>query len=577
MFYDSMDLLYKNPVGAVELNQKVEFFVEAECLECYLVIKKDKKDYDYIWMDRASKEGKAGFKVEFEPKKIGLYFYHFQINFEDFSQKFIYKKNNDDFQITVYYHYEVSDWFKNSIVYQIFPDRFYNPQKWPIDTKPNSFIYSSFDDLPMNIINEKKELVRQDFYGGNLQGVIEKLPYLHSLGINCIYFNPIFESSSCHKYNTKDYLKIDSMLGDEEVFLKLVDEAEKYDINIILDGVFNHTGDDSLYFEEAKKSKESKYYSWYYFKDYPNDYESWWGFKTLPKVNCMEKSYREFIMGDDKNSVLNYWMTRGVKGWRLDVVDELTNEFVEEFKEKMKRVDEESVLIGEVWEDASNKESYHIRRNYFNGKQLDSVMGYPFKENIQNFLKRKISGTTIYDNFRTLQENYPKEAFYSNLNLISSHDTPRCINTLKKDIVNFKSAVTVQMTFAGVPQIYYGDEVGLEGEMSPDCRRAFPWGREDVEILNFYKKLIKLRKKHNIFTSGEIKFVNLSDDTFSYLRYNTESQEKALIIIARSDVKINIETNSNVLYEYFSEKKYNNVNLNLELKQGYYIFSNFLL
>lgn len=576
MYFDSKEIFYKNPFGAIELNSKVTFFVEGIGRECYLVIKKDKKEYEYIFMKETKKDGKAGFEIDFTPKELTLYFYHFQINDEKFNKKYIYSRLDQDFQLTVYKPYKVPNWFKNAIIYQIFPDRFYNPEKWPIDSKPNSFIYSSFEELPMNILDKDGNLVRQDFYGGTLQGVIDKLDYIESIGVTCIYFNPIFESNSCHKYNTKDYHKIDSMLGDEDTFKKLVSEANKRGIQIILDGVFNHTGDDSKYFIEAKKSKESKYYDWYYFKDYPCDYESWWGFKTLPRVNCMNESYREFIMGDNKNSVVNYWMSRGVKGWRLDVVDELTNEFVEELKEKTKKADSESVLIGEVWEDASNKEAYNVRRGYFNGKQLDSVMGYPFKENIQKFLNGEKSGIEITNFFETLQENYPKEAFYSNINLLSSHDTPRCITTLKNDIVNFKSSIVCQMTSPGVPQIYYGDEVGLEGEMSPDCRRAFPWGKEDKDILSFYKKLITLRKSNEIFTKGDIKYIKMNDDIFSFLRYN-DKDEKGLVIILRKDSKVNIDILGLKLYDYFENQKLNVDSSTFELKKGYYIYSNFIL
>lgn len=578
MHYDSKNEFYKNPFGAVNINQKITFFVENDGKECYLVIKKDKKDYKYIFMYKTVKEGKTGFEVDFIPDEVCLYFYHFQINHEDFKKDYIFRENDKDYQLTVHYPYKVPEWFKNAVVYQIFPDRFYNPEKWPIDSKPNSFIYSSFDELPMNILDQNGDLVRQDFYGGNLQGVIDKLDYLHSLGITCIYFNPIFESNSCHRYNTKDYLKIDSMLGDEDTFIELVNKAENLGIKIILDGVFNHTGDDSKYFIKAQQSKESEYYDWYYFKNYPDDYESWWGFKTLPKVNCMNESYRNFIMNDSQNSVLNYWMNRGVKGWRLDVVDELTNEFVEEFKKKMRISDEESILIGEVWEDASNKEAYHIRRGYFNGKQLDSVMGYPFKENVQKFLNGEITGIDAIKKFISLQENYPREAFYSNLNLLSSHDTPRCITTLNNDKINFLSSVVIQMTFPGVPQIYYGDEVGLEGAMSPDCRRAFPWGKEDEDILIFYKKMINLRKKNDIFVNGDIMFYEIIDDIFSYMRYNDKGQ-KAIVIILRKDSLISIKLNTNLVYEYFENKTYNlkeNL-LELNLKKGYYIFSNIKL
>ncbi|MGP1410533.1 MAG: glycoside hydrolase family 13 protein [Peptoanaerobacter stomatis] len=579
MYYNSLDEQYKCPVGAVKLGEKIEFFIESpDTLEAYLVIKRDDMPYVSVPMQKAEKNGKFGFKTEFVPSEAMLYFYHFQIN-EPRETKIIQKNYDIDYQLTVYEDFTVPKWYKNAIIYQIFPDRFYNPFKTPIAYKPNSFIYATWKDKPMNIINEKKELVRQDFYGGNLYGVIEKLDYLKLLGIDVIYFNPIFESNSNHKYNTKDYHKIDSMLGDEETFKKLIAEAKKRDIEIILDGVFNHTGDDSEYFISAKKDKSSKYYSWYYFKEYPNVYESWWGFDTLPKVNCMDESYQNFIMGEG-NSVLNHWTSLGVKGWRLDVVDELDGSFVEKFKANMRKVNEESVLIGEVWEDASNKTAYSQRKKYFMGHQLDSVMGYPFKENVQNFLNGNINGYQITENFKTLWENYPREAFYANMNLISTHDTPRCINVLNFDETNFKSAVTVQMTFAGVPHIYYADEVGEIGQMCPDNRRGFPWGEENEEILNFYKKLINLRKNNNIFVDGEIEFFYLNDDVFSYKRYFKDDPEKVVyVMIMRKNTLLSLELKPMTVFEYFSGEtiKCGYGTLNHNFDKGCYIISTYPL
>lgn len=578
MYYDSLDEQYKYPVGAVEVGTKVDFFIQCpEANEAYLVIKRDDTDYQYIWMQRIEKNGKFGFRTDFIPEKAMLYFYHFQININNENQ-IIYKNYNNDYQMTVYEPYEVAKWYKEGIIYQIFTDRFYNPFKTPIDYKPNSFIYAKWEDKPMNIINEKKELVRQDFYGGNLYGVIEKLDYLKLLGVDILYFNPIFESNSNHKYNTKDYHKIDSMFGDEEVFKKLVKEAKKRGMEIILDGVFNHTGDDSEYFVSAKKDKNSPYYNWYYFKQYPDVYESWWGFTTLPKVNCMNETYQDFIMGE--NSVLSHWTSLGVKGWRLDVVDELTGSFVEKFKANMKNLDSESVLIGEVWEDASNKVAYSERKKYFMGRQLDSVMGYPFKENVQNFLNGHINGRQITENFKNLKENYPREAFYSNMNLISTHDTPRCINILNFDKTNFKSAVVMQMTFAGVPHIYYADEVGETGEMCPDNRRGFPWGREDDEILRFYKDMINLRKNNDIFVNGEIKFVYVNDDAFCYKRYFKEDSEHFVyVLIVRKDIVIPLDLKPMTVFEYFTGEsiKCGYGTLNHKFNKGYYIVSTYEL
>lgn len=579
MYYNSYDLTYKNPFGAVKTNTEVYFFVEVtDATEVYLVIKSDDGDYKYIWMNRIQKNDKIGYEITFIPDRAILYFYHFQINVKS-KHNLLKNSYEQDFQLTVYDDYKVPDWYKNGIVYQIFPDRFYNPYKHPIDYKPNSFIYATWDDLPMNIINEERELVRHDFYGGNLQGVIEKLDYLELLGVNIIYFNPIFQSTSNHKYNTQDYHKIDTMLGDEPTFKRLLDECKKRNMHVILDGVFNHTGDDSEYFKIAQNDKNSMYYSWYYFKDYPKTYESWWGFTTLPKVNSMNPTFRDFVMGKE-NSILSHWMKLGVDGWRLDVVDELDGEFVEEFKSSMKYFNKDSVLIGEVWEDASNKIAYSQRKKYFMGKQLDSVMGYPFRTNVIDFLNCSISGKQITDNFKLLKENYPREAFYANMNLLSTHDVPRLINMLNFDMDNFKSALALQMTFAGVPHIYYADEVGQQGAMTPDSRRAFPWNNINQDILKLYKKLISLRKNNRIFVDGEIKFKYLNDDVFFFTRYFDDENnidKKVSVLIVRKTTILTIDLKYGTIFDVMNDcqLKVGEGTINHTFKKGFYIFSNY--
>lgn len=582
MYYNSLDSNYKRPFGAVPVFTDVYFHIDVDqyAKEAYLVIKDDESDYEYIWMNKTEKDGKSGYEINFTPKKSMLYFYYFQVNMSD-RKIFIKKDNKCDYQLTVYEHYEVPEWYKKGIIYQIFPDRFYNPYKHPIDYKENSFIYATWNDLPMNIINENKELVRHDFYGGNIAGVIDKLDYLELLGVSVIYFNPVFESSSNHKYNTKDYHKIDSMLGDEKTFKKLLDECKKRNIYVVIDGVFNHTGDDSEYFRTAQKDKNSVYYSWYYFKEYPNVYESWWGFTSLPKVNSMNPSYRYFVMGAP-DSVLSHWTKLGVKGWRLDVVDELDGAFVEEFKSSMRKIDEDTVLIGEVWEDASNKVAYSQRKKYFMGKQLDSVMGYPFRENVIGFLNGEISGKEITDNFNTLKENYPREAFYSNMNLLSSHDVPRLINMLNFDMTNFKSAIVLQMTFAGVPHIYYADEVGQQGTMTPDSRRSFPWDNQNPEILDFYKYFIKLRQKNPIFIDADIEFKCVGDDAFLYSRQiddESGKRKQVWIFIVRKNTILTLSLKESLMYDVVKKESFHvgNGTLNHTFQKGYYIFSNFEL
>ena len=455
-------------------------------------------------------------------------------------------------------------------MYNIFVDRFNNGNrnKKPSNPKKNSFIYANWSDEPMYIKDKNGDVIRWDFHGGNLKGIIDKLPYLSKIGVSIIYLSPIFESSSNHKYNTGDYKKIDPMFGDEEILKELIEKANKKGINIILDGVFSHTGADSKYFNKfgnydevgAYQSKDSKYSSWYTFNDFPDDYKCWWGVKDLPNVNELNKSYMDYIIYDE-DSVINKWTDMGIKGWRLDVADELPTEFIKEIRKELKKNDAESVLVGEVWEDASNKITYNERRNYLVGNQLDSVMGYPFRDNIYSFLKVNITSKELNNKFMTIKENYPKESFKANLNLISSHDVARIKTELHYDEAMVKLAVATQMTFEGVPYIYYGDEAGLCGGTDPDNRKTYPWKNEDEDMIEFYKEAINTRKKYSVLTNGDTEFIDTNDDdVFGYIRFNDKC-EKILILINRSlenkNISINIKENTLEIVDIkYSSKKY---------------------
>ena len=346
------------------------------------------------------------------------------------------------------------------------------------------------------------------------------------------------------------------MFGEEEILKELIEKAKQRGINIILDGVFSHTGADSKYFNKfgnydevgAYQSKDSKYSSWYSFNQYPDDYKCWWGIKDLPDVNELNESYMNYIIYDE-DSVINKWTGMGIKGWRLDVADELPTKFIKELRKEVKKNDSESILIGEVWEDASNKVTYNERRNYFVGDQLDSVMGYPFRDNIVSFLKGNITSKQLNNKFMTLKENYPKESFKANLNLISSHDVTRIKTELNEDEKLVKLAVATQMTFEGVPYIYYGDEAGLCGKTDPDNRRTYPWNKEDEDMVEFYKGSINTRKKYSVLINGDTEFIDTNDnDVFGYIRFN-ENFEKILILINRSaeDKNISIDIKENTL------------------------------
>lgn len=577
----------KAPFGAIKINQGVRISVEANenynLINIKWIILKDDNKVGEVDLVKESKKYYQGQFNEFN--ETGLYFYYFEVDIDENgnNKKLFYGKNHEDgnvceylyeelnkYQITVHEDFEIPSWYKEGIMYNIFVDRFNNGNrnKKPSNPKKNSFIYSNWSDTPMYIKDTNGEIIRWDFHGGNLRGIIDKLPYLSKIGVSIIYLSPIFESSSNHKYTTGDYKTIDPMFGDEEILKELIEKANKIGINIILDGVFSHTGADSKYFNKfgnydelgAYQSKDSKYSSWYTFNEFPDDYKCWWGIKDLPNVNELDKNYMDYIIYDE-DSVINKWTSMGIKGWRLDVADELPTKFIKELRKELKKIDSESVLVGEVWEDASNKISYNERRNYFVGDQLDSVMGYPFRENIVSFLKGNITSRQLNNKFMTIKENYPKESFKANLNLISSHDVTRIKTELNYDEAKIRLAVATQMTFEGVPYIYYGDEAGLCGGTDPDNRKTYPWKNEDEDMIEFYKESINTRKKYNVLTNGDTEFIDTNDDdVFGYIRFN-DNNEKILILINRSlenkKISINIEENTLEIIDIkYSAKKY---------------------
>ena len=577
----------KAPFGAIKINQGVRISVEANenynLINIKWIILKDDNKVGEVDLVKESKKYYQGQFNEFN--ETGLYFYYFEVDIDENgnNKKLFYGKNHEDgnvceylyeelnkYQITVHEDFEIPSWYKEGIMYNIFVDRFNNGNrnKKPSNPKKNSFIYSNWSDTPMYIKDTNGEIIRWDFHGGNLRGIIDKLPYLSKIGVSIIYLSPIFESSSNHKYTTGDYKTIDPMFGDEEILKELIEKAKKRGINIILDGVFSHTGADSKYFNKfgnydelgAYQSKDSKYSSWYTFNEFPDNYKCWWGIKDLPNVNELDKNYMDYIIYDE-DSVINKWTSMGIKGWRLDVADELPTKFIKELRKELKKNDPQSILVGEVWEDASNKISYNERRNYFVGDQLDSVMGYPFRENIVSFLKGNITSRQLNNKFMTIKENYPKESFKANLNLISSHDVTRIKTELNYDEAKIRLAVATQMTFEGVPYIYYGDEAGLCGGTDPDNRKTYPWKNEDEDMIEFYKESINTRKKYNVLTNGDTEFIDTNDDdVFGYIRFN-DNNEKILILINRSlgnkKISINIEENTLEIIDIkYSAKKY---------------------
>ena len=367
----------------------------------------------------------------------GLYFYHFTYE-TPFGKGNIFLRSGgcgefaphgNEWQQTVYKKdYNTPHWVKGGIMYQIFPDRF-NRDSSPIDTTyTDRVIHTDTNELPQWKPNSYGKILNNDYFGGTLKGIQEKLPYLKELGVTILYLNPIFEAHSNHRYNTADYMKIDPMLGTQEDFTALCKAAEEYGIKIILDGVFSHTGSDSIYFNRegryppngAYNTPDSPYKDWFTFKP-DGTYESWWGIDTLPETNEATPSFIEYI-----NTVAHKWLNSGAYGFRLDVADELPDTFLDEFKKNVKGINEDYFIIGEVWEDATNKISHGGRRRYLLGDQLDSVMNYPFASAIISFMRYGIA-ESFMESVVTVCENYPRQALNCLMNHIGTHDTARSI------------------------------------------------------------------------------------------------------------------------------------------------------
>lgn len=431
--------------------------------------------------------------------------------------------------------YKTPNWAKRGVIYQIFADRFCKKGNIPFTKRGR--LHSDWYERP-DIAEDGKVYRADDFFGGNIEGIISKLDYIQSLGVKCIYLSPIFKSCSNHRYDTGDYLAIDELFGTEEQFKRLLDEANDRGIEIMLDGVFNHTGADSKYFNRegtydtlgACQSKQSPYYDWYYFTHYPDEYACWWGSTVVPTVNKSAQGYRNLVLGE--NGVIDKWSKLGVKGWRLDVVDELPIDFTYDLCSHIKDEDKDMLIVGEVWEDASTKIAYSEWRPYFMGKQLDSVMNYPFKEAI---LAYTLDGDkdAFISRVGDILEHYPKQSLDCLMNLIDSHDTARAITTLsgvkpprdKRDRADFRLsreqydlakrrlqfASTLQYVLPGVPCVFYGDEAGVQGWEDPLNRGTYPWGREDTDLINHYQTLGKFRENYAEFLQGETHFVPDAD------------------------------------------------------------------
>ncbi len=583
MYHHSRLLQYRCPQGAVTCNASVRISAEAAG-------DPGAKIYLRLWQEGVGEqliemawEGNRVTANVIMPQQPCLIWYYFVIHGSD-GQTFYYGAESGEgmfvrhepqsYQITVYDSaFTTPAHIREGIAYQIFPDRF-KRSSWE-DFRARAQYHTNLgrflrihDQWSEEVCTDpppgQQYYVPDDFYGGDLNGIREKLPYLAELGVTMLYLNPVFESPSNHRYDTADYHRIDPILGSEEEFSLLCAEAREMGIRIMLDGVFSHTGADSRYFDKygrydgqgAYESQDSPYGPWYTFTKFPEEYSCWWNFPSLPNVNELEERYSAFITGED--GVLSHWARCGATSWRLDVADELPDEFIRRIRARIKQNDPEAVLMGEVWEDCSNKYGPEGRRGYVNGDELDTVMNYPFTDATVAFLTGRMDAHGYNHRLQTLREHYPKPLYEACFNLMGSHDIVRPATALSgapdRNALNrvqqraytpspengelgrrrLVLATALQCALPGVPCIYYGDEAGLTGMADPFNRGTYPWGSEDEELLEAFKKLLHARRDTPVLRQGLCRMGALSPEVFAVVRYAKEHEGAAVLLINRS-------------------------------------------
>lgn len=564
MNFNSRKIECKSPYGAVKCGEKLSLhFPIASWVsvdKMYVFIRLGDVSTPVEMRFEKSENGFSVYTADYVFDAAGIYYYRFEMRNRDGvwyygrgeNGESVCGENLPEWQLTVYKSsYKTPDFAKGNIIYHVFVDRFNRADG--VKTKRKYRLHESFSESP-EVVSADGKYYADDFFGGNFNGIREKLDYLEELGVGIIYLSPIFKAYSNHRYDTGDYLKVDELLGTEDDFKRLLDAAHEKGMKVILDGVFNHSGADSLYFNKfgtydslgAYQSKSSPYYDWYYFKKFPDEYACWWGCDNVPDLNKSNKDYRALVFG--KNGVVEKWQKLGADGWRLDVVDELPIDFVNLLIKKIKLVNKDALVIGEVWEDASTKVSYGELRPYLLGDQLDGTMNYPFMNAIIAYV-RDGDEKFFKDTVQSILENYPKETVYCLMNSLGTHDTVRIINALsdvrahgwsKTHKLGYKLpdseyekakkklylASVLQFTLPGIPSIFYGDEAGLQGFDDPINRRPYPWGSEDKEILAHYKKLGRIRRENRAVFSGGF---NMRDEN-GLVAYERASGDDEILI-----------------------------------------------
>lgn len=575
MLHDSASPVYRDPAEALQPGQNVTLRFRTRLSAVagvYVTLLSEGFRQDYPMYG----EGGLFSTTISAPEKPDVYWYYFNVSVENRVYYYgaeggqtagigcVYTEPPPAFQLTVYDSgFDTPDWLKNAVIYQIFPDRFARSKD---DTAQRGiashrakgrkpYYHERWSEKPLYKPQPgAKAYDPSDYFGGTLKGIEQSLEYIKGLGAGAIYLNPVFEAASNHRYNTADYMKIDPVLGSEEDLRSLCKKAAALGIRVILDGVFSHTGSDSVYFNRegaygedgAYRHQESPYYSWYTFEKHPDKYKCWWGFETLPEVNEHDPDWQRFaISGED--SVMKHWLRCGAAGYRLDVADELPDNIITLMRDAVKQTDGDAVLIGEVWEDATTKYSYGAKRAFALGRELDSVTNYPFRTAVIDFLTGKKDAASLQRFLTTQAVNYPKPMYYALMNLLSSHDVERLRTALSvsmdvrqlsreqqatffiSEVQNQRGAAlqrlaaALQLSLPGAPCLYYGDEKGMHGFFDPFNRMTFPPGESDMT--GHYRTLARIRNTADAMRTGKAAFFAPHEDCIGILRYVLDSRD----------------------------------------------------
>ena len=566
LLHDSHNSYYRFPLGALPCGASLQLRFQCDFAKSIEVRTWDGQETFYPM----AFDGKNGYTAILTvPSTPKLWWYDFLIHTENGVLHYgnaydqlggegaLYEGVPASFQVTVYDPaFRTPEYLHQGSIYHIFPDRFFHAHSAAFSPRTDVHLHEKWDEQPLVRPDPRSgDNMALDFFGGNLNGIAEKLSYLKDMGITILYLNPIFQARSNHKYDTGDYTRIDPMFGTEEDFRLLCRKASGFGIRILLDGVFSHVGEDSIYFNRygtynslgAYQSPDSPYLPWFNFEEYPLRYKSWWGIPSLPEVRKDEPSYQAFLF-DHEHGIVPRWLKTGASGWRLDVADELPMEFLRKLRSAAKGVRQDAVVLGEVWEDASNKIAYGQPRSYCLGDTLESVMNYPLREGIISFLTRQSSASQLARLIRHQQEVYPAPFLYSLMNLMGSHDRARIINVLagcewshlsREERANlvlsqeqyrlgterFLNGLQILCALPGAPAIYYGDEVGMQGTADPFNRGTFPWGREDQSLQKAVKTLLNHRKNSSVLQTGFMEVSAPDEDTLRIRRWFEESRD----------------------------------------------------